>query len=397
MQLVLLLEAAQDRNRVLDRRLGDEHRLEAPGERGVLLDIFAVFVERGRADAMQLAARQRRLQQVGRIHGAFGLARAHQRVQLVDEQHDAAFGRGDLLQHGFEPLLELAAVFRAGDERAHVERQQLLVAQALGHVAVHDAQRQAFRDGGLADARLADEHRIVLGAARQHLDRAADFLVAADDGIELALRRRVGQIAGIALERVVSLLGRGAVGGAALAQIVDRGVQPNRRDAGIGEDLRGLGVLLHGKRQQKPLDGDIAVARLLRDLLGLIDDLRQLRRDIELTGARARNFRDLGQSLLDSRQRLVGPAARARDQPGREPLAVVEQHFEQMFRHQPLMALAKGQRLRGLEEPFGPVGEFFEIHSCLDHCGFLPPILRRRCVQLVDIWQPPPTRKGSPP
>ena len=44
--------------------------------------------------------------------------------------------------------------------------EQLLVAQALRHVAVHDAERQAFGDGGLADARLADENRIVLRAAR---------------------------------------------------------------------------------------------------------------------------------------------------------------------------------------------------------------------------------------
>ena len=61
-QFVFLLEAAQDRDRVLDRRLGDEHRLEAPRQRRILLDVLAVFVERGRADAMQFAARQRRLQ-----------------------------------------------------------------------------------------------------------------------------------------------------------------------------------------------------------------------------------------------------------------------------------------------------------------------------------------------
>ena len=60
-QLVFLLQAAQDRDRVLDRRLVDEHRLEAPGQRRVLLDMLAVFIERGRADAMQFAARQRRL------------------------------------------------------------------------------------------------------------------------------------------------------------------------------------------------------------------------------------------------------------------------------------------------------------------------------------------------
>ena len=129
--LVLLLEPAQDRDRVLDRRLGDEHRLEAPRQRGVLLDMLAVFVERGRADAVQFAARQRGLQQVRGVHRAFGLAGADQRVHLVDEQDDAALGRGDFVEHGLQPLLELAAIFRAGDQRAHVEREQLLVSRSI--------------------------------------------------------------------------------------------------------------------------------------------------------------------------------------------------------------------------------------------------------------------------
>ena len=111
------------------RRLVDEDRLEAAGKGGVLLDMLAVFVERGRADAVQLAARQRRLQQVRRVHRAVRLAGADQRVHLVDEQDDAAGGRGDFGQHGLQPLLELAAIFRAGDQRAHVERHQLLVLQ----------------------------------------------------------------------------------------------------------------------------------------------------------------------------------------------------------------------------------------------------------------------------
>jgi hypothetical protein len=64
--LVALLEAAQDRDRVLDVGSPDEHRLEAALERGVLLDVLAVLVERGRADAAQLAARERRLEHVGR-------------------------------------------------------------------------------------------------------------------------------------------------------------------------------------------------------------------------------------------------------------------------------------------------------------------------------------------
>ena len=45
---------------------------------------------------------------------------------------------------------------------------------------------QAFDDGGFAHAGLADQHRVVLGAATQDLDHSADLLVAADDRIQFA-------------------------------------------------------------------------------------------------------------------------------------------------------------------------------------------------------------------
>ena len=86
--LVPLLQAAEDRDRVLDRRLADEDRLEPPLQRRVLLDVLAVLVERRGADAAQLAAGQGRLEQVGGVHRPLGLARADDQVQLVDEQDD---------------------------------------------------------------------------------------------------------------------------------------------------------------------------------------------------------------------------------------------------------------------------------------------------------------------
>ena len=79
-------------------------------------------------------------------------------------------------------------------ERAHVERDDALVLEAFGHVALDDPQGEAFGDGRLADARLADQHGIVLRAAREDLDHAADFLIAADDRIELALPGPLDQI-----------------------------------------------------------------------------------------------------------------------------------------------------------------------------------------------------------
>ncbi len=91
--LEALAQAAQDRDRVLDARRLDEHRLEAPLERRVLLDVLAVLVERGRADAVQLAAREHRLEHVAGVHRALGRARADDRVQLVDEEQDPALAR----------------------------------------------------------------------------------------------------------------------------------------------------------------------------------------------------------------------------------------------------------------------------------------------------------------
>ncbi len=88
------------------------------------------------------------------------------------------------------------------------------------HVAIDDAQREALDDRGLADAGFADQHRIVLGAARQHLHGAADFLVAADDRIEFALARGLGEIAGVFLQRVIGVLGGSRIRRAALAQIL---------------------------------------------------------------------------------------------------------------------------------------------------------------------------------
>jgi hypothetical protein len=129
-----------------------------------------------------------------RVHRALGGAGADQRVQLVDEQDDLPFGRGDLLQHGLQALLELAAVLRAGDhERPRSSDMTALVLQALGHVAGDDALGEPLDDGGLADAGLADEHRVVLGAPRQHLHDAADLLVAADHRVELAARAGLGR------------------------------------------------------------------------------------------------------------------------------------------------------------------------------------------------------------
>ena len=114
--LVALLQPAQDRDRVLDRGLAHVHLLEPPFEGCVLLDVLAVLVERRGADEPQLTTGEHRLDHVAGVDRALGTARTDDRVDLVDERDDFAFGVGDLLQHRLEPLLELAAVLRARDQ-----------------------------------------------------------------------------------------------------------------------------------------------------------------------------------------------------------------------------------------------------------------------------------------
>ena len=164
------------------------------------------------------------------------------------------------------------------------------------------------------------------------------------------------------LERVISVLGGAGISGAALAQRFDGGIEVLRRDPRAGENLSRLGILLERKSEQHPLDGDEAVAGLFRDLLRLIEYPRQGRRQVNLPGAAARDFRELGKRRLDCGQRFARAAAGTIDQARGEPFRVVEQDLEQMLRCELLVALAQGQRLGGLNEAAGAVRVFLKIH-----------------------------------
>ena len=277
------------------RGLADHHRLEAALERGVLLDVLAVLVERGGADGAQLAAREHRLQEVRGVHRALGRAGADDGVQLVHEEDHLALGLGDLLQHRLEAVLELAAVLRAGDQRADVERDHAPVAERLGHVAGDDPLREPLDDGGLADAGLADQDRVVLGAPRQDLDHAPDLLVAADHRVELALLGRIREVAAEALEGLVALLGVLVGHAVRPADLLDRLEQLVARGARV--DLGGA-----REGEQQVLGRDVLVAEPARLVVGLAEQVDQLAAE---RGGRVRVAGDRGQRV----ERLVGQAA----------------------------------------------------------------------------------------
>ena len=123
------------------------------------------------------------------IERAGGRAGADDGVDLVDEE-DGVRGLLHARDDALEPLLELAAELGAGEQRAHVERVDRRLLEDGGHLLLVDAQREPLDDGGLADARLADEERVVLAPPAEDLDRALDLGVAADERVDAALPRR---------------------------------------------------------------------------------------------------------------------------------------------------------------------------------------------------------------
>ena len=62
---------------------------------------------------------------------------------------------------------------------------------------------ETFDDGGFAHTRFAGEDGVVLAAAHEDVHALADFLVAADDGINFALAGFFREVGGEAFQRLL--------------------------------------------------------------------------------------------------------------------------------------------------------------------------------------------------
>ena len=308
--LVAVAQAAQDLLGLLLAGLVHLDLLEAALQRGVALEVLAVLVERGRADGLQLAAREGRLQDGGGVDRALGGARADEIVELVDEQDDVA-ALGDLLHHLLQALLELAAVLRAGDEGREVERVDLLVAQQLRHLVARDALGEALDDGRLAHARLPDQDRVVLGAPREDLHDPLDLGRPAHDGVELALGGELGEVAAELVEQLARLLVAALAAAARLALLAPAGAGQHADDlvadllrvgVEVGEDPGGDALVLAHEAEQDVLGADVVVAERQRLAQRQLEHLLRPRGERDLAGgdllARPDDADHLGADLL---------------------------------------------------------------------------------------------------
>ena len=113
--LVALFNAINDLYRFIFIRRLHFHGLEAPFQRAVFLDGFAVFTGSSRANALYLSAGKSGLQDIGGIKRAFRRASPNQRMQLINKD-DAVLVLHQFLHDGLEALFKLSTIFGSGND-----------------------------------------------------------------------------------------------------------------------------------------------------------------------------------------------------------------------------------------------------------------------------------------
>ncbi|MNH00006.1 hypothetical protein D3C79_591880 [compost metagenome] len=117
----------------------------------------------------------------------------------------------------------------------------------------------------------------------QHLHGTADFIVTANDRVQLALFGTLGQVDGVFVQRLARFLGVGVIHCRAATQVVDGIFQRFLAHALAQQQLAELAVFVHGGQQHK-LAGNELVALLLCQAVCLVKQACQVLRHVHVAG-----------------------------------------------------------------------------------------------------------------
>jgi len=360
MELIFLLEAPQYGDRFLDGGLTHVDRLETTLQGGVLFDVLPVLVEGRGAYAAQLAPGEGRFEHIRRVDRALRAPGADDGVELIDKQDDSPRRLVDLFEDGLEPVLELTTVLRSREQGTQVEGEDALVLQGLRDISGYDPLGETFHDGRLAHAGLADDDRVVLCPARQDLHDPADLLVAADDGVKLALAGLFRQVPAVALERLVFFL-RGLVGHPLGApQVFEDRVDAVLCYAVYPESGRRRSILPVGYADEEVFGAHELVLEPFRFRERRVEGLLEARRYIGL--AHAFHARYLGKFAVEVAGYHVRLDAELFQYGPYDPIFLRYEGKEQVLVLDALLAQRLGLLLRLLDGLLGLYGQFLPVH-----------------------------------
>jgi len=239
--LVFGLDVAEDMHRfILGWRI-HHHLLETAVERAVFLDVLTILVERGSTDALEFAACEGGLEDIGGVERARSPAGTHHGVYLVNKENHIAVTL-QLGHDSLDTLLKLTAILGARNQGSEIEHHKALVEQRAADFLLLDTQCKTFHDGRFTHAGLANQDRVVLLPATEDLADALDFALAADNRVEFALLGQLGDVATEVVEYrrfalVLGLLARLEAATALFIFLVIAGALSLRVKVRVGEVL----------------------------------------------------------------------------------------------------------------------------------------------------------------
>ena len=127
-------------------------------------------------------------------------------MQLIDEKNNLAVALLDFSKNSLQTFLEFTSVLGTGYQCAHIQRINLLVLQAIRHIALDDTLCQTLDNCGLTYTRLTDQYRVVLRLTRKDTDNVTDLRITANDRIHLLGSCLAYQIFCILTQAVISCL-----------------------------------------------------------------------------------------------------------------------------------------------------------------------------------------------
>ena len=194
--LIVVLNAAQHLHRFLNRWLIYSNRLEATLESRILLDIFAIFVQRCGTNDLYLAARECGLEDIGCVNASLGISHADDIVHLVDHKNCIA-NSGNLTQKAEDTRLELSAELRSRNERGHIQKIYLFALQLVRNIAGCYTNSKRLGNGCFTNTGLTNETRVVLLSAAKNLNDTRELAITTDNLVEFPLSCILREIAAV--------------------------------------------------------------------------------------------------------------------------------------------------------------------------------------------------------
>ena len=207
MNLIALLETAEDCDRVLNRGLLDPDWLKAAFEGCILFHIIPILCGRGSSDCSQFTASQLRLEEIGSINRSLTCTSPHDSVKLIDKEDNLTVCRGDLLEKCLQTVLKLPPILCSRNHSSDIHGYNSLVLHRIRNVATHDSPGKALYDRRLTSPWFTNQNRIIFCPAGKDLHYSADLPISSDYRVNLSFPRKNTKISPILLECLVFPLG----------------------------------------------------------------------------------------------------------------------------------------------------------------------------------------------